>query len=317
MIYNVKNHGAAGDGVTPDQGVIQALIDSLPASGGVIYFPTGDYLIEDISAGIEITKNNIEFRGDGPSSKIFRESPSPLANDKYLFYTPYNVMRRNLKFSNLLLNNGQIEDPNPSIMRLHAIDIRGCQGLNVEGLTIQNCGGDGIHISRSGEISNSEPLSSQHIIIRGCILESIYRIGISMTHSCSNITISGCTFKDIDDFSIKMEPGSTGTDSPELNAGLVVSHCMFEIPSSSDFSSKSIGIIGNSYFHPRQASILHNIVHHGEIQIHHAEDVLIAHNTIHERVAPPMSAENATTIFIEALSVNSSCMSCSVRSKPA
>lgn len=42
---NVKDFGAVGGGVTDDTAAIQAAIDSLPASGGVVFFPIGVYMV--------------------------------------------------------------------------------------------------------------------------------------------------------------------------------------------------------------------------------------------------------------------------------
>jgi hypothetical protein len=43
LYYNVKDYGAAGDGVTDDTAEITAAIAACPA-GGTVYFPVGDYL---------------------------------------------------------------------------------------------------------------------------------------------------------------------------------------------------------------------------------------------------------------------------------
>lgn len=47
LVFNVRNHGVIGDGVTNDAPAINALIDTLEASSshGTIYFPRGTYLI--------------------------------------------------------------------------------------------------------------------------------------------------------------------------------------------------------------------------------------------------------------------------------
>jgi Pectate lyase superfamily protein len=61
-IFNVKDHGAIGDGTTNDTAAIQATIAAATnASGGIVYFPKGRYRIEaGLSAGAAIT-----LAGDG------------------------------------------------------------------------------------------------------------------------------------------------------------------------------------------------------------------------------------------------------------
>jgi hypothetical protein len=57
---DVRAYRAIGDGVTDDTTAIQAAIDSLPAAGGIVFFPTGDYLI---SSGLTISGTGIHFKG--------------------------------------------------------------------------------------------------------------------------------------------------------------------------------------------------------------------------------------------------------------
>ncbi len=40
---NVRDHGAAGDGSGDDTRAIQAALDAVPAGGGAVFFPPGDY----------------------------------------------------------------------------------------------------------------------------------------------------------------------------------------------------------------------------------------------------------------------------------
>lgn len=44
-VANVKDFGALGDGITDDTVPVQAAIDSLSETGGVVFFPVGQYLI--------------------------------------------------------------------------------------------------------------------------------------------------------------------------------------------------------------------------------------------------------------------------------
>lgn len=52
LVYNVKDYGAAGDGVADDTSEIQACFDAAPASA-IVFFPAGTY---KITAEISITK---------------------------------------------------------------------------------------------------------------------------------------------------------------------------------------------------------------------------------------------------------------------
>lgn len=67
---NVITAGAKGDGVTNDTAAIQAAINSLPLSGGVVYFPSGTYLI---SAALKIGNNTI-LMGSGINSTVIKQS---------------------------------------------------------------------------------------------------------------------------------------------------------------------------------------------------------------------------------------------------
>ena len=57
---SVLDFGAVGDGVTDDTAAINAAIASLPAAGGLVYFPPGRY-----ACNITITKNGVTLRGAG------------------------------------------------------------------------------------------------------------------------------------------------------------------------------------------------------------------------------------------------------------
>lgn len=61
-VLNVLDHGAKGDGTTPDDAAIAATVAALPASGGVVYLPAGSYLL---NAPVEVTRSNVRFQGDG------------------------------------------------------------------------------------------------------------------------------------------------------------------------------------------------------------------------------------------------------------
>lgn len=70
---NVKNYGAIGNGVADDTAAIQAGLDDIAATGGVLYFPTGLYRITSAlsetftySTNLAVTRPSI--LGDGPNN---------------------------------------------------------------------------------------------------------------------------------------------------------------------------------------------------------------------------------------------------------
>ena len=54
-VYNVKDYGVKGDGVTDDAPAIQALLDSVMEwGGGTVYFPNGRYRLVAIHEAYKV-----------------------------------------------------------------------------------------------------------------------------------------------------------------------------------------------------------------------------------------------------------------------
>lgn len=71
-VVNVKDYGAAGDGVTDDTAAIQAAINSIPVAREeltAVRFPRGKYLV---TATVSITGRNVVLVGDGHGSSLIR-----------------------------------------------------------------------------------------------------------------------------------------------------------------------------------------------------------------------------------------------------
>jgi nitrous oxidase accessory protein NosD len=98
--YLVTWFGAKGDGVADDTAAIQAAIDALPASGGEVRFPTGDYLITSpllierswvTLRGANTGFRSIVYDAEGLGSKIITNS----AIDMLVLHTPSGASYRN------------------------------------------------------------------------------------------------------------------------------------------------------------------------------------------------------------------------------
>lgn len=57
-----KAFGAVGDGIADDTTKIQAAIDAVPTSGGVVYLPAGTYRVSNT---LSVARGNIMVKGDG------------------------------------------------------------------------------------------------------------------------------------------------------------------------------------------------------------------------------------------------------------
>lgn len=64
---NVQTYGATGNGTTDDTTAIKNALAALPANGGTIYFPAGQYLI---TSTLTVATTGTTFQGDGWASQI-------------------------------------------------------------------------------------------------------------------------------------------------------------------------------------------------------------------------------------------------------
>lgn len=62
-VFNVKDYGAKGDGVTDDRAAFQATLAAIPTGGGVCYVPAWTYVIG--APHITISASNIHLQGAG------------------------------------------------------------------------------------------------------------------------------------------------------------------------------------------------------------------------------------------------------------
>jgi hypothetical protein len=72
LVYNVKNHGAVGDGITDDTTAILNTIALVSdTNGGIVYFPPGIYLCNTVIAGVILkiaNKQQLTLCGAGKSA---------------------------------------------------------------------------------------------------------------------------------------------------------------------------------------------------------------------------------------------------------
>lgn len=97
LIYNIKDTGAIGDGMTDDTTAIQQSINECLNSGGVLFIPTGRFVVR--SSLIFQTTKSFTILGEGFSSVLLWEF-----NDHLLVISPgksFDQIRFSSKLSNL------------------------------------------------------------------------------------------------------------------------------------------------------------------------------------------------------------------------
>jgi len=136
---NVKDFGAKGDGNSDDTQPILAAFKEVLASGGVVYFPSGNYLtnIIDIKANAGI---DIKVVGDGGKTIIKKRKEDP-TNVALFFCESKDV---SMSFSDLVLKGTLLEKNGFWITKeKNKVDVEksvnGIYGYNLKELNVTNC----------------------------------------------------------------------------------------------------------------------------------------------------------------------------------
>ena len=72
---DVVGYGAVGNGIADDTGAINSAISALPATGGIIYFPPGIYLV---SGTIPIVQSSVRLMGAGIGVSVIQQTSTTL-----------------------------------------------------------------------------------------------------------------------------------------------------------------------------------------------------------------------------------------------
>lgn len=156
---NVRDKGAKGDGVHDDTAAIQAAIDALPASGGTVTVPDGNYMI-DATRSIEL-RSNMHLQMT-PAAKL-----SAIGNDLDRSHV-IKVWRAN----NVQITGGQVVGERAGHRGTtgewgYGINIQASDNVSVVGTHISDCWGDGIWIGgigRRASVVVSTNVTLDHVV---------------------------------------------------------------------------------------------------------------------------------------------------------
>jgi hypothetical protein len=242
--FNVRHHGATGDGRSIDTRAIQAAIDAAGRSGGTVFFPPGDYLSGSLHLRSHITVRlgagsvliaSKEAADFDPVERLDHDSHSDAETTDFRFAL---LQGRDL-IGLSILGPGRIDGnrtrrggPKPIALKrcrntsIHEltiinapnynISLLGCDGVDIQGVTIRNGYSDGIdpdccrnvrintcHIeSRDDAIVLKTSLAlgtrgtTQNVRVTNCHLTTIHnalKLGTESTGHFKNVVFSHCT----------------------------------------------------------------------------------------------------------------------------
>ncbi len=119
--FNVRDYGAVpNDNVSDRAAFLAAVAAAQAANGGIVYFPSGRYILHDesdnvaasgvpglggkMSVSMIITGNNIILKGDGPNESVIAMESPMLPNDPAVMYSSPTMIQ-------LKHNTGVVYDP--------------------------------------------------------------------------------------------------------------------------------------------------------------------------------------------------------------
>jgi hypothetical protein len=136
-VFNVRDCGAAGDGVADDTAAVQAAIDAASTSGGgVVYMPSGTYRV---SASLTV-HSRISIQGDGDQASVLYQTGATAS------------ALRGVDVAFLDLRNIQLKGPGTGSASGPGIYLSrsaspSCEGITMENVLVWQFGDSGIAIS--------------------------------------------------------------------------------------------------------------------------------------------------------------------------
>lgn len=183
--YNVKSYGAVGNGVIDDTVAINNLITTVSnAGGGIIYVPSGNYLINTSGYSGILMKSNVDL--------ILHDNATLVEKDSSQYNTAVVRFRG---IENASITGGKIYGKRrfhvgDSNEWDHGIAIQGSNLIDVKGVYIYDCWGDGICLA-----DNPSGLSySSNVTIDGVTCDNNCRQGLSVTSGLRSTIIKNSIF---------------------------------------------------------------------------------------------------------------------------
>lgn len=214
-VVDVRSKGARGDGKSDDTSAIQAAVDALPAAGGTVRVPKGNYMI-DAGRSIVLRSNvRLEMAPDAQLTAL------PNARKRYHVIRVWRVHDVTISGGRIVGDRDQHQGSEGEWG--FGINISASRNVTVEGTQISDCWGDGMWIGALGKGAAAE--LSMDVTVRNVVSTNNRRQGLSIG-PCTRVHILDSTFSDTHgtkpEAGIDLEPQKQGPTSDVLIEGCTI-----------------------------------------------------------------------------------------------
>lgn len=214
--FDVREHGAKGDGRAKDTRAIQAAIDAAARSGGTVRFPAGDYV-----SGTLRLRSQVTLRLEGEATLLASPDKDDFDPPEAPGYETFSDLETSdFSFALLqgrrvsdvrILGPGRIDGNRTSRGGPKPIALRECRRVEIRDLTVTNApnynisllGCDGVDILRvkilNGYSDGIDPDCCRNVRIVGChiesrddavVLKTSFALGVR--RSTEHVTVTNC-----------------------------------------------------------------------------------------------------------------------------
>lgn len=134
----MRRHGALGDGTHDDTRAFQKAIDALPADGGTVDVPAGDYLIDAL---VSVKLRSRMHLALAPGARLMAK---PNDAERAYVITAQHLQDVEISGGRLIGERGAHRGTTGEWG--HGIAIRGCERVTIRDIHVSHCWGDGISI---------------------------------------------------------------------------------------------------------------------------------------------------------------------------
>jgi polygalacturonase len=190
--FDVRDHGAKGDGVSRDTRAIQAAIDAAGHVDGTVYFPSGDYvagtlrLRNHITVLLDAGATLIASPSDGDFDPLEAPSHDPVADAETADFR-FALLQGEGLIRVSILGPGRIDGHRTARGGPKLIALRRCRGVEIRDLTLMNAPNYNISL-----------LDCESVDIAGVTILNGYADGID-PDCCRRVRISDCYIESRDD----------------------------------------------------------------------------------------------------------------------